>query len=87
MRVGTPVATGRGMNMVRPLPAAVRERAHACCPHCGTSAAPSADSTTTLAWYECECGEQWGCRLRNGVPDAPFGGEFAALSRQLMQAA
>lgn len=76
------------MNLVsRPLSVALKERAHALCPCCGVPAAPSSDSTTTLAWYECSCGEQWGCRLRNGVPDTPFGGAFAVMSRQMMQVA
>jgi hypothetical protein len=71
----------------RPLPVALKERAHAGCPRCGTPAAPSSDSTMTLAWYECACGEEWSCRLRNGVPGIAVVGEFAVMSRQMMHAA
>jgi hypothetical protein len=65
----------------------LKERAAANCPRCGTSAAPCADSTITLAWYECACGEHWGCRLRNGVPGTTIAGELAIMTRQMMSAA
>jgi len=76
------------MNIVsRPLSAALKERARTRCPRCQTPATPAAESTMTLGWYECECGEQWICRLRNGVPDRAIVDAFAAMSRELMRVA
>jgi hypothetical protein len=86
--VGTSVANSMAMNILsRPLPAALSKRAHASCPSCGTPTAPAAESTSVMAWYECRCGDQWECRLRNGVPDAPLVGAFALMSRQLLRVA
>jgi len=73
--------------LAKPLSVALKERAHAHCPGCDTPVAPSADSTMTLAWYECACGEQWVCRLRNGMPDAAIAGAYAMMGRELMRVA
>jgi predicted RNA-binding Zn-ribbon protein involved in translation (DUF1610 family) len=72
---GTVVAPDDGMSRLLSVTASM------ICPLCGQPVAPTADSTSVIAWYGCpRCGNEWSARIRNGQPDMPHAGDVGLYS-------